>query len=176
MIIVPLKGDVIETDDGETFTVAEFTNYKTEGPAVYVDSVDEKTSFFYFSSIVRINDVPVRYDIRNGRVFICNGIFKRKGNVGNTTLPQKTDTVWANVHGEVEKFTVTGYKIQHKAGHYATGLTLLCKGENADEKDPPTIILLSQLVDVKPALGHRSFSRDGFRRMYHDYFPKDNRR
>jgi hypothetical protein len=172
MYVIPLPGDSITTDDDHTFIVQSFTNFKPEGPAVYVQT-DDKVNFFYFSSIKKINGVHVKYSVRDGKVFVTSGVFKRKGKPGDYTLPQKNDIIFAHINGEVQKLKVVKYNIMHKAGDYAKGLRIigLLQSEEVDEDAEPVIILLSQLVDVQAAIGHRAFNRAAFSKLYHEYYP-----
>ena len=63
MLIVPLLGDKITTKDGVTFTVLSYTNYKSGGPAVYVEHTPLVPSdAVYFFDIVRINNIQ-KYEV-----------------------------------------------------------------------------------------------------------------
>ena len=89
MLIVPLKGDKIETKDGVSFQVLSYTNYRDKGPAVYVEHTPSVPSdAVYFFDIGKINGKSV--ELLNGpKVFRSLGPLKRRYSCHNRTTQSR---------------------------------------------------------------------------------------
>jgi hypothetical protein len=160
MFVVPLPGDEVTTDGGAKFKVTEYTNYKELGPAVYVErSATSKSDPVYFKDIVAINDVKVEY-VAGGKVLQSLGRIKRRYH-----LPQPDDTITAKLDGEPVNLEVTGYKL-HRRGELSKGLLFVCQEEEDGDK---IYVRLTQVIDVRRALGNDMFNRDRFLSYYDDY-------
>lgn len=160
MIIVPLAGDRVKTAEGVTFKVLSYTNYKAEGPAVIVESPDEKTvETVFFKDILSINDQKVKL-IKNGdgyNVFETDGYIKRK-----FQLPQVDDHIKSEVNGiEPRLYKVNRIRLHVKEA-LSQGLILDCEDPVSDEKFE---INLNSILDVP----HTIFNQNGFQTYYSDY-------
>lgn len=160
MLVVPLKGDKIETKEGVTFTVLSFTNYRDKGPAVYVEHTPGVPSdAVYFFDIIKINGKSVEY-VPGQKVFRAAGELSRK-----FQLPQINDTVTIKGSDGSKDITVTGLKL-HKKQDLAKGMFVVGTEEDTDEKE---MIRLDQILDIKRDIGGSNFSRDKFLSYYDDY-------
>lgn len=160
MLIVPLKGDTIETKDGVTFKVLSYTNYRDKGPAVYVEHTPSVPSdAVYFFDIAKINGKTVEFE-KGPKVFRSLGPLKRK-----LQLPQPNDIVTFRGDGGAQEMIVKGLRL-HKRGELAKGLQV--QGEHKDTQER-VFIRLSQIIDVKRDIGNDLFSRDRFLSYYSDY-------
>ena len=160
MLIVPLKGDKIETKDGVSFQVLSYTNYRDKGPAVYVEHTPSVPSdAVYFFDIQKINGKTVEYE-KGGKVFRSLGPLKRK-----VHLPQPNDIVTYRAQGAAQEMVVKGLKL-HTRGELSKGLQI--QGENTDSQER-VFIRLAQLIDLKRDIGNDLFSRDRFLNYYADY-------
>jgi len=161
MIVVPLKGDKIETKDGVTFTVLSYTNYRDKGPAVYVEHTTGVPSDpVYFFDINKINGKVMEY-VTGAKVFKAAGEVRRKFH-----LPQINDTVTYKGKAGNEIIRVTGVKL-HKRNELAKGLLVVGKVE--DDEDDKNEVRLNQIIDIERDIGNDLFSRDKFLRYYDDY-------
>ncbi|MEM2159599.1 MAG: hypothetical protein QXN55_01440 [Candidatus Nitrosotenuis sp.] len=154
MFVVPIKSDIIKTKDGGIFTVLEYTNFKSKGPAVYVKA--ETPFVIYFFDIDEINDVKVDF---NGttKVFTALGHLKRK-----IHLPQKHDTITL-IDGDDEKTVlVETLKLHSKTIGLSRGLVFIDKDGDRHS--------LSEIGDIERSTGTSFFDRKKFARMYTDYF------
>jgi len=160
MLIVPLKGDKIETKDGVVFNVLSYTNYRDRGPAVYVEHTPAVPSdAVYFFDIAKINGKSVEF-MAGPKIFRSLGPLKRKWQ-----LPQPNDTVtWRSPSGAADAVVKT-YKL-HKRGELSKGLIIVADDTDAQEK---VFIRLDQIIDVKRDIGNDLFSRDKFLAYYSDY-------
>ncbi len=160
MLIVPLKGDKIETKDGVSFKVLSYTNYRDKGPAVYVEHTPAVPSdAVYFFDIGKINGKTVEY-MAGPKIFRSIGPLKRR-----LQLPQPNDTVtWRSSAGPADA-RVKGYKL-HKKGELSKGLLIVAEDTDAQET---VYIRLDQLIDLKRDIGNDLFSRDKFLSYYSDY-------
>lgn len=160
MLVVPLKGDKIETKDGVSFTVLSYTNYRDRGPAVYVEHTPSVPSdAVYFFDIQKINGVTVEY-LSGPKVFRSLGPIKRK-----LQLPQPNDKLtWKDSIG-IHSGEVLGLKL-HKRGELAKGLQVVV--EDPDTKDK-LFIRLNQIVDLDRDIGNDLFSRERFLSFYADF-------
>lgn len=161
MLILPLKGDTIETKDGIQFQVLSYTNYRDKGPAVYVEHTPQVPSdAVYFFDIAKINDKTVEYE-KGSKVFRSLGPVKRK-----MQLPQPNDIItYRDNAGVSQDMVVKGLKL-HKRGELAKGLQV--QGENRDTQER-VFIRLQQIIDLKRDIGNDLFSRDKFLSYYSDY-------
>jgi hypothetical protein len=160
MLVVPLKGDTVETKDGVTFSVLSYTNYRDKGPAVYVQHTPAVPSdAVYFFDIIKINGKTVEF-LKGPKVFRSIGPIPRK-----YQLPQPSDTVtWRSPSGSADA-TVKSYKL-HKKGELAKGLMIVAMDTDAQEQ---VFIRLDQIIDLKRDIGNDLFSRDKFLKYYSDY-------
>lgn len=160
MLVVPIKGDKIETKDGVEFTVLSFTNYRDKGPAVYVEHTPSVPSdAVYFFDINKINGKTVDY-VPGSKVFRSAGELKRK-----FQLPQLNDVVTVRGKDGSKDIIVTGLKA-HKKGELAKGLMVVGHEQDSEDK---VFVRLDQITDVKRDIGNDMFSRDRFLSYYDDY-------
>jgi len=160
MLVVPLKGDKIETKDGVSFQVLSYTNYRDKGPAVYVEHTPAVPSdAVYFFDIAKINGKAVEF-IKGGKVFKSLGPLKRRWQ-----LPQPNDIVTYRDEGTASTAVVKSLKL-HKRGDLAKGLVLVALNKDDNEQ---VEIRLTQIIDLKRAIGNDLFSRDKFLSYYRDY-------
>lgn len=160
MLVVPLKGDKIETREGVEFTVLSFTNYRDKGPAVYVEhTAGVPSDAVYFFDINKINGKTVDY-VPGSKVFKAAGEINRK-----FQLPQPNDIVTMRGKTGSMDIVVTGIKL-HKRGELAKGL--LVTGHEQDIEDK-VFVRLDQITDIKRDIGNDMFSRDRFLTYYSDY-------
>ena len=160
MLVIPMRGDTIETKDGVTFQVLSYTNYRDKGPAVYVQHTPAVPSdAVYFFDITKINGKTVEF-LKGPKIFRSLGPLSRK-----YQLPQPNDTVtWRSPDG-VADATVKSYKL-HKRGELSKGLLIVAMDTGAQEQ---VFIRLDQIIDVKRDIGNDLFSRDKFLKYYADY-------
>lgn len=160
MLVVPLKGDKIETKDGVDFTVLSFTNYRDKGPAVYVEhTAGVPSDAVYFFDIIKINGKSVDY-VPGSKVFKAAGEIRRRHQ-----LPQVKDVVtMRGPNGSVDVI-VDGIKL-HKKGELAKGLLVV--GHEADSEDK-LFVRLDQIIDLKRDIGNDMFTRDRYLSYYDDY-------
>jgi len=160
MLIVPLKGDKIETKDGVSFTVLSYTNYREKGPAVFVEhTAGVPSDAVYFFDILKINGKTVEY-VTGSKVFKSAGEIKRK-----IHLPQIGDTItYKDKNGNLTA-KVKGLKL-HKRDELSKGLFVVGQNEEQDEK---IYIRISSIVDIDRDIGSNWFSRDKFISYYSDY-------
>jgi len=160
MLVVPLKGDKIETKDGVEFTVLSFSNYKDKGPAVYVEHTPSVPSdAVYFFDIHKINGKVVEF-VPGQKVFRATGELKRR-----YQLPQVNDTVTFRGKEGSTDLVVTGLKL-HKKNELAKGLFVVGTEKDSDEK---VYVRLDQITDIKRDIGNDMFKRDSFLSYYSDY-------
>jgi len=152
-IVLPLPKDIIVTDDGAEFEVADIARYKTD-PAVFVLTSDRQTLAVYFKDISQINGVMVELR-RNDNTFDAIGKLKRKAD-----LPQPDDIV---VTKENEKFEVAFVRYHNKSAGLSKGVILFDK-----EKQ---MITLNDIIEIKAADGEtQTFNLERFRKTYKPYF------
>lgn len=160
MLIVPLKGDKIETKDGVSFQVLSYTNYRDKGPAVYVEHTPAVPSdAVYFFDIQKINGKSVEL-LSGPKVFRSLGPLKRKWQ-----LPQPNDTITWRSPGGTQDVVVKALKL-HKRGELSKGLLIVCEDPDSEER---VFVRLSQIIDLKRDIGNDLFSRDRFLNYYGDY-------
>lgn len=160
MLVVPLKGDKIETKDGVTFTVLSYTNYREKGPAVYVEHTPGVPSdAVYFFDVIKINGKSVEW-VPGQKVFRAAGEIRRK-----YQLPQVNDVVTVRGKNGSMDITVTGLKL-HKKGELAKGMMIQGHETDTDERQ---FVRLDQITDIKRDIGSDMFSRDRFLSYYDDY-------
>lgn len=160
MIVVPLKGDTIETKDGVTFKVLSYTNYRDKGPAVYVEHTPSVPSdAVYFFDIIKINGKTVDY-LTGPKVFKSTGEIKRKFH-----LPQPNDVVTFKAKEGNKVVKVSGLKL-HKRDELAKGLLIMGEEDGNEEK---LSVRINQIIDIERDIGNDLFSRDKFVSYYADY-------
>lgn len=160
MLVLPLKGDTIETKDGVSFKVLSYTNYRDKGPAVYVEHTPAVPSdAVYFFDIQKINGKSVQY-MSGPKVFRSLGPLKRK-----FQLPQPNDTITWRGPGGTQDVQVKSLKL-HKRGELGKGLLVVCQDPDSQEK---VMVRLTQIIDLKRDIGNDMFSRDRFLTYYSDY-------
>jgi hypothetical protein len=160
MLVVPIKGDKIETKEGVTFAVLSFTNYRDKGPAVYVEHTPGVPSdAVYFFDIIKINGKSVEW-VPGQKVFRSAGELSRK-----FQLPQVNDVVTTRGPDGSLDIVVTGLKL-HKKGELAKGLMIQGHEKDTDER---LFVRLNSITDIKRDIGSDMFSRDRFLSYYDDY-------
>jgi hypothetical protein len=160
MLVVPLKGDTIETKDGVSFKVLSYTNYRDKGPAVYVEHTPAVPSdAVYFFDIAKINGKSVEF-MSGPKVFRSLGPLKRK-----FQLPQQNDKVTWRASGVTQDVTVKSLKL-HKRGELAKGLQIVAEDPETQER---VMVRLDQIIDLERDIGNDLFSRDRFLAYYADY-------
>lgn len=155
MIIIPLKNDKIETEDGGTFRVASYTNLKAE-PAVYIEAGENANSIIYFQDIVSINGVRVTYK-SSDKVFTALGTVRRKFN-----LPQPNDVITINGSDSNNTYVVKSLKLHNKKEGVTKGL-LVCADDICHE--------LTMIKTVDRSEGAERFDNKAFIKYYEDYLP-----
>lgn len=158
MLIVPLKGDQVTSNEGETFTVTEYTNYKSD-PAIYIDA-SSGNKILYFQDIDQINGVKVEYN-KSSKVFNSLGIIKRKYN-----LPQSKDILTIQNPGAPEDaqpvdVEVKTVKLHSRSIGLSKGLAVIDSDSN--------VFVLSDILNIERANGGEHFDRKKFLRYYKDY-------
>jgi hypothetical protein len=159
MLIVPIAGDkiTIKDSDRKPLSVISYTNYKLK-PAVYVHTGIRKPSVaIYFFDIETINDVRVDY-IPSQKVFFAYGNIKRK-----IHLPQPNDLIVVDNSDIDENNLVKVEKLSLHNKAEGLGKGLLIKGD--DDK----YYRLSDILDIKRAIGDDFFDRKKFLKIYDDY-------
>lgn len=160
MFVVPLKGDRIETKDGMSFTVLSYSNYKEQGPAVYVEYIGGVSSdAVYFADIIKINNTTVNF-ISASKVFKSNGAIKRK-----IHLPQIADTIIVKENNISNTYKIIGLTL-HKRGDLAKGLQVEVQDLETKEK---LRFKLNSILDLSRDIGNDLFSREIFLKYYNDY-------
>jgi hypothetical protein len=162
VLVVPIQKDVIETTDGNTYRVIEYTNYKEGGPAVYARSKSSKELVLvYFFDITSINRTKVEYQ-RGSKVFQAFGKIDRLQHLPqpDDKITVLTDTVDAEQDGS-EKVDVESLKLKSKSLGVNKGLFVKDTDGNAYR--------LKQILDIQRSLGGNKFDRDSFLSYYKDY-------
>lgn len=160
MLLVPLKGDKVETKDGVVFTVLSYTNYREKGPAVYVEhTTGVPSDAVYFFDIAKVNGKAVQY-VPGAKVFKSIGELKRRYH-----LPQVDDVVTYKDKMGTQVLKVTGLKL-HRRNDLAKGMFVTGKQEGSDDT---VTVRLKQVIDIERDIGNDLFSRDRFMAYYGDY-------
>lgn len=159
MLVVPLKGDVVSTDDGRYFTVLEYTNYKPD-PAVYIDVPAKQHNLLYFTDIHKINGIKVEYN-KATKVFDAFGVVKRKFNI-----PQPKDTAMIlDPHGQEDstpqEIEIKTIRLHSRSLGLSRGLCILDADGNAYR--------LRDIQEIKRSYGYEAFDRKKFLKYYSDY-------
>lgn len=172
MLVVPIKGDIITTEDDNEFTVAGFTNFKNKGPAVYVqssssDASDTKSTLpIYFFDIKNLNGIKVEFN-NTSKVLNALGMLKRK-----LHLPQKDDYIFItssdddddndNEDGKKDtKVKVKELKLHNKNIGLSRGLVVL--------SDDGVVYSLGSINRIKRSHGDSFFDKSQFLKLYKDY-------
>lgn len=157
MQVVPIKGDVITTADGPKFTVSSYTNFKSKGPAVYVEHNDGEASLLiYFFDIVEVNDVKVEFN-NQSKILNALGYIKRK-----VHIPQKHDTIYVHdEEGNEQKLKVKELKLHNKNLGLSRGLLII---GNDDE-----VYSMRDIINIKRVSGDSWFDEKKFQSIYSDY-------
>lgn len=159
MLVVPLPKDTITTKDGAELEVIAYTNFKSKGPAVYVEhQAGTPAVAVYFFDIEKINGVRVEFNT-GSKVFTALGNIKRK-----IHLPQANDQLViqsSDPEAEPDIIEVKDLKLHSKSIGLGQGLVIRDK----DGK----IYRLSDIADIKRAVGGESFDKKKFLRLYSEY-------
>jgi hypothetical protein len=157
MWAVPIDGDNITTADNLDFTVIGFTNLKSKGPAVYVESETEsKAPPVYFFDIKKVNGVEVDFP-STSKILNAVGFLKRK-----IHLPQKHDVILVN--GKEVK--VKELKLHNKNLGLSRGLVII--DEDGDKYS------LTDIEDIQRVRGDSFFDKKKFQKIYMDYLGYTN--
>lgn len=161
MFVVPLPKDKISTKDGAELEVVAYTNFKSKGPAVYVEhQAGTPAVAIYFFDIEKINGVRVEFN-QGSKVFTALGHIKRK-----THLPQQNDQLVVKKPSEdnPEETTiieVKELKLHSKQLGLGRGLLIRDKENN--------FFRLDDVININRAVGSDSFNRKRFLRLYSEY-------
>ena len=157
MFVVPLPKDKIGTKDGAELEVITYTNFKSKGPAVYVEHQPGSPAVaIYFFDIEKINDVRVEYNV-GSKVFTALGNIKRK-----IHLPQPNDQlIINNDEAEPSIVEVKDLKLHSKILGLGQGLIIRDKDGNNHRLD--------SISDIKRAVGGSEFNQKKFLRIYSEY-------
>lgn len=161
MFVVPLEGDTITTVDGGTYEVLSYTNYKPNGPAVYVGMpIGEASHTVYFFDIEKINGVKVEFD-KSAKVFKALGKLKRK-----IHLPQPGDKIVVLKSGSElddpdDEVTIKKIKLHNKGSGISKGLLFV--DEDGDE------YRLHDIISINRSVGSDIFDRKKFLSVYSEY-------
>ena len=159
MFVVPLPKDKVKTKDGAELEVVTYTNFKSKGPAVYVEhQAGTPAVAIYFFDIEKINDVRVEYNT-GSKVFTALGNIKRK-----IHLPQPNDQIIIRDPNAVDETTIVEVK-ELKLHSKVLGLG---QGLLVRDKDG-TFHRLDTILDIKRAIGGNDFNQKKFLRMYSEY-------
>lgn len=157
MHIVLLKNDMIETNDGASYVVESYTNFKQKGPAVYVSTEvpTARPHVVYFFDVAKVNGTKVDFD-PSSKTLRALGPTKRRIN-----LPQPGDVVTVDTKDGLVETTVKDLKLHSKSIGISKGLVL--------RDDDRAVYSLKQVVEVKRTIGSSEFDRKRFVRMYREY-------
>ncbi len=171
MLVLPIKGDIITTEDDNEFTVAGFTNFKDKGPAIYVKSnpdAEAKTTLpIYFFDIKNLNGIKVEFN-NSSKVLNALGMLKRKHH-----LPQKDDYIFieideddndeeeSNTNSSSKKVKVKDLKLHNKNIGLSRGLVVL--------GDDGVVYSLQSINRIKRSHGDSFFDKSQFLKLYKDY-------
>ena len=145
--LVPLSGDIIETQGGVKHTVLSYAPYKDQ-PAVYVDGTP---SHINFSEIIKINDTPVK--LGAGQIFEAGTKIARP-----LQLPQRLDKI--TIDGIPSPTKVKSIKLRDH-GDFSKGIVIV--GEDAEN------VRLADIARIERASGSEQFTRREFTKLYSDY-------
>jgi hypothetical protein len=152
MFLVPIEGDIVHTVDGADFTVIEYSNFKSNGPCVYVKG-ESSTTPIYFFDIQSVNGIKVSFNSQS-KVLEALGHFKRK-----IHLPQKHDKI--KVDGSDEFIKVSTLKLHSRSLGLSRGLLVIGEDDEAYS--------LQQIVEIKRPIGESYFDKKKFNKLYKDY-------
>jgi hypothetical protein len=152
MFVVPVEGDVINTVDGGEFITVSYTNYKNNGPCVYVKG-ESTTTPIYFFDIQSINGIKVAFNSQ-AKILEALGHFKRK-----IHLPQKHDKI--KVEGNEDFIKVSTLKLHSRSLGLSRGLLVV--GEDGEAYS------LQQITEIKRPIGESFFDGKRFKKLYKDY-------
>mgnify|MGYP003588707629 FL=1 len=159
MLVVPLPKDTITTKDGAELEVIAYTNFKSKGPAVYVEhQAGTPAVAVYFFDIEKINGVRVEFNT-SSKVFTALGNIKRK-----IHLPQPNDQIIiqsADPEAEPDIIEVKDLKLHSKQIGLGHGMVIRDK----DGK----VFRLADVFDIKRAVGGDSFDKKKFLKLYSEY-------
>ncbi len=161
MFVVPLPKDTISTKDGAELVVVAYTNFKSKGPAVYVEhQAGTPAVAIYFFDIEKINGVRVEFN-QSSKVFSALGHLKRK-----THLPQLNDQVVIKSPSEenpenTDIVEIKDLKLHSKQLGLSQGLLFRDRENNFHRLD--------SIVSINRAVGSDSFNRRKFLRLYSEY-------
>lgn len=155
MLVVPVSGDTITTKDGAEIKVLSFTNFKSKGPAVYVEhEAGIPAVVIYFFDIEKINGTRVEFNT-SSKVFSSLGFIKRKFH-----LPQPGDELTV---GD-KSIKVKSLKLHSKNLGLTQGLLV---------RDSDGIYYtLTQIDGIKRSNGTDTFDKKKFLAFYSEYKDK----
>ena len=154
MMIVPVKGDRITTEDSSApVVVSSYTNLKTD-PAVYISGNTAESAVF-FSTIETINGVKVSYN-ESSKVFDSLGPLRRK-----IDLPQPGDSITVKIDDVDQSIVVKSIKL-HDRSKKSFGLLVVTQDRTFD---------LSEVRGISTKEKVSSVDYNQFKKYYLDYFP-----
>lgn len=154
MIVLPLKNDIIETEEGR-YDVLEYTGLKKK-PAVYIAA----GTAVFFEEIKKINGIKVELD-PDSNCFSSLGTVKRKWH-----LPQPKDTIQYIDYKDIEQTLVVEELKLHKRDQQELHIC----GDDI-------CILINNITNIThidgDVDGHRyTFNIEAFLKYYRDYLKK----
>lgn len=152
MFVLPISGDVVETNNGVKHTVIGYAAYKNQ-PAVYVEP-DLSQESVSFDSIKTINGTPVA--LLPTKVFRADSLVKRK-----VHLPQKNDKIV--VDGKTLKVKTIKLREHTKL---TDGALVVAIDQESKESTTVRIVNIEQIIRAD---GDNDFSRKTFMKLYSDY-------
>jgi hypothetical protein len=158
MFIVPIDGDKVTTADGVEFEVTDYSNFRNQGPCVYV-AHESSAMPIYFFDIASVNGVKVEYN-QQSKVLEVQGHFKRK-----IHLPQKHDKI--QITGSEDWIKVTGVKLHSRSLGLSRGLLII--GEDGEAYS------IQQIQAIKRPIGDSFFDYKRFNKLYKEYRGHDHK-
>jgi hypothetical protein len=161
VLVVPFKHDKLKVigQDGQ-FAVSSYTSFKST-PAVYIkEPLADGTTVVFFKDILELNGVPVKYD-ETTHLLEALGPLKRP-----CQLPQPGDKVsYMLVKTERDEDQVTA-EVADLRLHARNNPS---KSLQVKLVDNPTILELTDILDIERKVGGEKFNRAKFQRCYIDY-------
>lgn len=158
MLVVPLPKDTITTKDGAELVVLAYSNFKSKGPAVYVEhTAGTPAVTVYFFDIEKINGIRVDFNT-SSKVFTALGNLKRKYH-----LPQPNDQIIIKLKDSEETTIVEVKELKLHSKSLGLGNGLLVKDKEGN------MHRLGEILNIKRSIGDDIFNQKRFLRIYSEY-------